>query len=268
MATFNLIAAPENLPAYGTRESPILDFKGKLDRTPDGKPKYFELAKDVAAMASVYGGTLLLRAHGGSQLARYEPLNDSEANEVCEAYQAAARDRCIPVPLLTTEKIPRESGYVVAVNIFPILDRSIAVKVKDAVEDRFGSDAYVFPVRLSTHAIPYSPESLPMLLNPAVRRIAILLESIPIDRRGAVTVYWAGYRRNTSDVAPVTPSIFELSSLDLEANVMMLRDKDTTFVVPLDDVESVWREVQTWSIRVRGHFENNAPRRYITRIRE
>jgi hypothetical protein len=60
MATFNVISAPEDLPAKGARESPILDFKGALDRGAGGGPDYFELAKDVASMASVYGGTLLI----------------------------------------------------------------------------------------------------------------------------------------------------------------------------------------------------------------
>ena len=78
MATFSVIATPEDLPAYGTRESPILDFKGALDRIEaTGKPDYFELAKDVASMASVYGGVLLLKAYGGSQLAKYEALSES-----------------------------------------------------------------------------------------------------------------------------------------------------------------------------------------------
>jgi len=53
----------ESLPPLGTREAPQLDFKEQLGRVKGGSgPDYFELAKDVAAMASAYGGTLLVGA--------------------------------------------------------------------------------------------------------------------------------------------------------------------------------------------------------------
>jgi hypothetical protein len=157
------------------------------------KPDYFELAKDVASMASAYGGVLLLQALGGSQLARYESMPDSEASDVCEAYEKAAKDRCIPVPLVVPQRIPFDIGFVVAVNVFPVLDRPVAVKVKDAINDRFGPDAYVFPVRLSTHAVPYNPENLPMLLNAEIRRKLILPESIPTSARDAVVFTWVAW---------------------------------------------------------------------------
>jgi hypothetical protein len=196
MATFDVIAKPEDLPPEGTRESPTLEFKAELCRLKvAGTPDYFELAKDIASMASVYGGALLLGALGGSQLAKYKPLSECDANEVCEAYQTAARDRCVPTPLITTEKIPVEGGFVVAVNVFPILDRPVAVRVRPIDAERFGSPAwaYIFPVRLSTHAIPYSPENLPMLLNPGIRRTIILLESIPEEGREKVLFTWIAW---------------------------------------------------------------------------
>jgi hypothetical protein len=38
VATFKVIVAPADLPDLGTRESPMLDFKGKLDRVQAGVP--------------------------------------------------------------------------------------------------------------------------------------------------------------------------------------------------------------------------------------
>jgi hypothetical protein len=162
VATFNVIATPSDLPALDEAESPILDFKGALVRIKGtSKPDYFECAKDVASMAGVYGGVLLIGAfENRGRLVKYEGLTDAEAEEACNAYQTAAKDRCVPVPLLTTEKIPRDGKIVVAVNVFPVLDRPVAVRVTPIVEDCFGSPprAYVFPVRLSTHAVPYTPD--------------------------------------------------------------------------------------------------------------
>jgi len=59
-------------------------------------------------MASVYGGVLLIGAEGGSQLARYNPLSESDANEACEAYELAAKDRCLPaVPVSPEDPLQR-----------------------------------------------------------------------------------------------------------------------------------------------------------------
>lgn len=270
MTTFNVIDSPEALPIVGTRESPTLDFKGVLDRIEaNGKPDYFEMAKDIAAMASAYGGTLLFRALGKSQLARYERLTEAEANEACEAYQTAAKDRCIPVPPVTPVKIPFDGGFVVAVNIFAILDRPVAVKVKDAVAERFGPDAYVFPVRLSTHAIPYSPENLPMLLNPVIRRTIILLEAIPTSGREKVTFTWHSW---TDDRWRPQMGTIELRIAGVDVNGNALRAQqgppDRTFELrlPLDDVDTVW-EVRPgeWSVRVSGAFDTTSGLRYVTR---
>jgi hypothetical protein len=58
--------------------------------------------------------------------------------------------------------------------------------------------------------------------------------------------------------------MFDLEAVDIEANVLLLNR--STFVVPLDDVESVWREGDKWCVRVRGYFEMNAPQGYRTRV--
>ena len=176
------IERPDQLPQLGERESPTLDFKCKLDRLDDGKVDSFELAKDVAAMASVYGGTLLVGAceEGRSgKLGVYKPLSAADATEAMDAYQLAARDRCRPVPLVSPVAIPLDQGSVVAINVMPVVEGPVAVRVRGDKSDGYGNDTYVFPVRVSTHAIMFTPEQLPMLMNPEVRRMAILLRSIP-----------------------------------------------------------------------------------------
>lgn len=255
MATFKSIMRPEDLPPRGTRESPTLDFKGKLDRLDDGtdRPDYFELAKDIASMASVYGGTLLLGAMGGSQLGKYEALPKKDADEAIEAYQTAQKDWCVPVPPIDPVRIDCPDGdFIVAINIAAVLDRPVAVKVKDAVQDRFGPEAYVFPVRLSTHAIPYSPENLPMLLNPAIRRTAILLESIPLGQRSAVALSWIAYLDQVGKATMATTPMSVLE-IDLECNVLRIELRTAKETIPLDDVEAVWKNRDgLWQVRVSG----------------
>ncbi len=199
-----------SLPALGTRESPQLDFKAVVDRVKGTSTiDQFELAKDVAAMGSVYGGTLLIGAcedRTTGQLTGFKVMSESEANAVVNAYQVAVRDMCLPQPLIDPVTIPHEGGFVVAINIHPVLDRVVAVRVTPIDAHRFGdrAQAYVFPVRLSTHAIPFTPEQIPMLMNAAIRRIVILIESIPKSERPDVNVLWEGFRHTESNNAAVS----------------------------------------------------------------
>jgi hypothetical protein len=217
-------------------------------------------------MASVYGGTLLVGAQGGSQLAQYVELTEADANEACEAYQTAAKDRCVPVPLLTVEKIPHGSGFVVAVNVLPILDRPVAVKVTTIPEDRFGSPprAYIFPVRLSTHAVPYTPESLPMLLNPAIRRVAILLESIPQPAREKVRFIWVAWY-DDKQRPHMSQAELLVDGVDLEGNVLRVLAGGSERI-PLDDVQAIWEhQPGRWTVRVAGAFDPNKGYQYESR---
>jgi hypothetical protein len=276
------------LPALGTRESPQLDFKAVLDRVKGNPttPDYFELAKDVAAMASVYGGTLLIGAcedRSTGQLAKYKVLTEDAAEEAVKAYQQAVRDMCLPQPLIDPVTIPHDGGFIVAINIFPIPDRVVAVKVTAIPAHAFGAQApaYVFPVRLSTHAIPFTPEQIPMLMNAAIRRIVILIESIPADERKEIAVLWEPFRRNATDVATVlaTRCMFDPSpnappSIDLDQNALRLlctepQAAQVQLRIPLDDIETVWKGSDgKWRLRVSGWFELNGPRSaYVTRRR-
>jgi hypothetical protein len=266
MPVFPGIERPDQLPKLGERESPTLDFKGKLDRLENGKVDSFELAKDVAAMASVYGGTLLVGAceeGRGGKLATYKPLSASDSTEAIDAYQKATRDRCRPAPLLSPRAIPFDAGSIVAINVMPVIEGPVAVRIRSDGSDGYGGDAYVFPVRLSTHAIMFTPERLPMLMNPDVRRMAILLQSIPKD--AAKVRLWMLVETPRARLAPQLPGSGpptayrseEVTELDVspERNVLICKRDGgrNTIWVPLDDVVSVSPERDDqWGVRVAG----------------
>jgi hypothetical protein len=279
MAVFNRM---ETLPPLGTREGPQLDFKAVLNRTKTGSTDYFELAKDIAAMASAFGGTVLIGAcenKSTGQVVTYKPLSAVEAEEVVKAYDKAMRDRCVPQPLIDPGTIPHEGGFVVAIHIHPVLDRPVGVKTKVVDGEKFGDDgAYVFPVRLSTHAISFTPEKLPMLLNPAIRRTVILLEGIPEAERAQLALltlpFLGGSGRDSVHVSTVYA---RLDEINLEANIAFftLLNHTTKAVtpdtvnIPLDDIETIWRESPTeWRIRLSGYFFSHTSRsEYVTRTR-
>jgi hypothetical protein len=275
MVTFARIVSPQDLPAIGARESPTLDFKTEF--TAHAHP--FEAAKDVAAMASTFGGVLLIGAIEDpltGELVRWKRMALADAQKVVATFEQTTQQRCLPVPLVNAIAIPHPDGdFVVAVNVFPVLDQPVGVRMKGDVADGWGGDAFVFPARLSTRTSFLRPDQLAMLMNPEVRRIIILLYEIPDAVPRRVEVHWAGFRRSATEVAPMTVTHFVLGDVILQENAVVLHPAppgDRSYVghalqVPIDDIEAVWRGMAMWSLRVRGHFEMNAPYGYITRAR-
>lgn len=127
-----------DLPAEHTFESNTLDFKAAPTESS------LEMGKDVAAFANAQGGTVLVGAHGGDRLERYNPMTVELAQSVA-AYDRAVRDRCAPAPLFSMQLIARDEGVVVAVNIQPFPGQVVGVRVlrKDKMERDSG---YFFPV--------------------------------------------------------------------------------------------------------------------------
>jgi hypothetical protein len=275
MTTFARIVSPQDLPAIGARESPTLDFKREL--APDAPP--FEAAKDVAAMASAYGGVLLVGAvedRATGKLVRWKPMALADAQRVVATVEQAAQQRCLPVPLVNVVAIPHPDGdFVVAVNVFPTLDQPVGVRTKGDPSLGWGDDAYVFPVRLSTRTSFLRPDQLAMLMNPEVRRVIILLHEIPMGPSPRVVeIHFAGFRRSAADVAQMSVSRFVLGDVILDENVVILHPTTgeraytgRALRVPLDDIEAVWKGTMTWSLRLRGHFDMNPPGEYFTRAR-
>lgn len=266
MTTFAVITEPGHLPKIGTRESPTLDFKAQVS-VRDGRADLFESAKDVAAMASAYGGVLLVGACETSstgELTHWKKLSLSEAQSVARTYDESARDRCRPVPVRDPRPVEHpEGGYVVAVNVFPVLDQPVGVRVRGDSSDGYGDAAWVFPVRLSTHTTFYQPEQLAMLMNPVVRRAAILLEGIPPEARESVFFHWVGHF-DTYQRPMMTKTELRVLGVDLAANVLRAqRGADPEMRIPLDEVVTVWERLPgRWSVRVIGAFpiEGSGPR--------
>jgi hypothetical protein len=100
-----------------------------------------------------------------------------------------------------------------------------------------------------------------MLMDPATRRIAALLESIPPDKRAAVTVI------STREGAQVTKQRFEIVRVDAQSNVLQVRGtpgEDQRVVrVPLDRIITAWQQDEdAWAIAVAGTFSKSTTGAY------
>jgi hypothetical protein len=259
------ILEPADLPKTGARESPTLEFKGNAAFFKDGKtPDTFETAKDIGAMASAYGGTIIVGAHGRERLATYKGFDGQEAERIAKMFEQAAQQRCSPPVPVNVAIISHEGSFIVAVNVEAVLTQPIGVKAPTDASKGWGGDAWVFHTRLSTHANEINPKDLPMYMNPKIRRIALLLEGVPEASRANVWLWWntvvpvtSVTRRERPENAHVT-----LNSVSIVENSVSFspEGKDQGQLrIPLEDVRAVWQSEgeagalgAAWSVRVTG----------------
>jgi hypothetical protein len=173
---------PTPLPIVGdTIERPVMDMKVKPRTFP------FERARDLAAFANHLGGTLLIGAHEtDQQLRAYVGMSDADAGSVLDGYSKAVASRCHPRPAVDFEQYedPGDATKrVVAINVQPSLNLVGVAIHADKVNEGWGDNAYVFPVRSGTDATYLQPEQLAMFMTPQVRRIAVMLSKIPKGTR-------------------------------------------------------------------------------------
>lgn len=261
------LTGPDNLPQEGAKHEDLrLDFKRTVD-TSDST----ELAKDIAAFANSSGGVILVGAAEGKNntLGKYQPMTQREAGEIKDAYALAVRDRCSPAPIHDAVLIPHDSGWLVAVNVWPFPGQPVGVSRRESGRGDADSAGWCFPMRTGTHAVFLKPEQLPMLMVPEPRRIAVLLDSIPSDRRTNICLVFqfqagSSTARTDLDLEEVNPlanvAVFRVSQSQPEGRLKLPAAQ--LLHVPLDGIASVWRtEGGAWSVCLRGTISvlNNKP---------
>lgn len=200
MALFRTITTTDDLPDIGAgRESGTFDFKGAAN--PADKR---ELAKDVAAFANALGGVVLVGAVEHEELGtlqKYSPMTAAFAESLKAAYETAVAEFCRPQPVLEVLRIQARSSprYVVAANVHAIPLGPVGVRWNDDMK----KTAWVFPLRTTTHTTFLTPTEIAMLMVPEIRRVAILLDSIPLDQRTGVILI-ANSRAGHADPRIVT----------------------------------------------------------------
>jgi Putative DNA-binding domain len=263
MGLFQTIERVDDIPAVGQSfETSCFDVKMKVDAR-----DHAELAKDVAAFANASGGVILVGVaqNDGKRI----PMSAGEATSVTEAYSQAVKQRCRPCPTIDPRVLDvgseqdgdPDKRFVVAVNVWPFPGQVVGVTCEVKTRKGGASDlgeAFKFPIRVGTHTDYLTPEVLPMLLSPDVRRMAILLDQIPQSERAGVKVIARFHFRGTNGrVLFVRSREIELKSVDAMRNSVVGEMKESDprgLVIPLDSVEKVWHSGKVWKVLVRGQF--------------
>ena len=97
-----------------TSESADLDFKATLDPS-KGK---IEFAKDVAALANVLGGYVLIGVStdlNGTRCTGFHCIEKALAAEITKVIEEQVKDRCRPTPVFNVRSIGREGTTKVVV---------------------------------------------------------------------------------------------------------------------------------------------------------
>ena len=231
---FSPLESIDGLPNIGSKvESELLDIKVKYD-----SDKQFEAAKDVAAFANRFGGTILIgAAEDKGKLSKWCPLDSRTAHDVAERlFEDKARQLLRPAPSFTQKQIAYESGYLVAINIWPSLRTPVAVKVNCAnAQNGYKGDAWVFPIRCGTQTHYLSPEEIPMHMEPKVRR-ALLLLSMINKEEDAVQIQYT----DTSNHLHTQEG--KLKSVELEKNIYtIITSGKQPLYFPIDTIETIYQ---------------------------
>lgn len=228
------ILAVDDLPEVGaaTTEHLTCDFKVKAAGS------RFEMAKDVAAFANCYGGTILLgAAEAIGAFGKYVPMDLASASIARREYEQAVRGRCNPAPLVSVDTIPYggEQEVVVAVNVSPAIATPVGVRVKGDVADGFGESAYASPMRVTTQTIYLQPGQLSVLMLPKTRLAVVLLSRFRGGDRLTLQ-----YLRAQHGGVYFEDAIFE--SVDPLLNRVRLKLGGLDRNMPLDAIESIWED--------------------------
>jgi hypothetical protein len=253
---FQTITSTADLPGIGLPvEGRALDFKGRVAfDTPEQRR---ELAKDVAEFANAMGGVILVGAYeANGRLGTYKGLTAKEAAEVKNAYETSAREFCAPVPTTDVQIIPLSdgSGFVVAVNAYPLAGQAVGLLwQRDG-----GCPAYAFPFRPGEKTVWLRPEQLPMLMVPEIRRMAILLDSIPLEERAEVDIVAVAHTGSAS-----SKNTLRFVRVDIQGSCVIFSEGGgggaiISTSIPLDAMKLVWRNFGRWSVMIRGTFQKKS----------
>jgi hypothetical protein len=230
------------------REQYVLEFKRQVD--PKNRA---ELAKDVALLANMYGGTLLVGAVERPEGVEYVGLPAACAQTTQEAYSLAVRDFCSPHPIFAVHEIPdpnQPDVVVVAVCVEPYPDQPVGAAAPDA-QGR-PTDAWRFPIRVRSHATFARPDQLMLWFNPTTRRTAIALSEIGTDS----TIRFFCDSQSHSGPRPYEGEA-RLTKWNVGENYVELQPTGNSnigpFRAPLEDVTSASKGLDgVWQLRLRG----------------
>jgi hypothetical protein len=251
-----------------TSECADIDFKATLD--PSTSKSKIEFAKDVAALANVLGGHLVVGASCDMNATRcigFHGIDGELAARVIKAFEEQVKDRCRPTPVFSIRSIalPDESKVVVVVAVEASPIAPIGVCLRQESGGHLVDRAWMFPYRVGSLTEYLIPDQFGVYESMSARRAAAFLASIPSDHRDLVNLRWvvgeamppgSGYGDGHTKHFESLRARFD--SVDLLGNVATFTDLSDRGQIdlPLDQIQSVWRttkkDTTSWEVSIVG----------------
>lgn len=267
-----------DLPPAG-RLQPAAQERGWLDFKITVAPnKVHEMAKDIAALANSYGGAIVIGVTDSHGVLAYSGISVAHAHTLQEAYQGAANAWCAPVPTVLPSPIimPGSELILLAVNVAPFLGGLVGANA--TIESRRldttqrNADAWLFPVRDSSHTRYLSPKEIPLHFDGHRRAITIRLLQLDQAGQANMSLFTAPeetepFRKLTGKSEQTGPAplvkmggkllgVFpDENRVEFEVNRKHSAKWGPAVIsIPLADIEDAWKD-GLWCIRVRGRVQ-------------
>ncbi len=240
----------------GRFENGIFDYKTTYDLST--KATRYDIAKDISAFASAFGGTIIVGVkEGGGNPVGWEAVENVACltKEIATALQAF----CVPIPVTPEECVLRVTPSL-ALQLIPCADAPpgdlnlVALNVRPDARGPIGvrtlregnlkpvDHAFTFPIRLDDQTRFVDPTELPMWMNSHERRIGLRLHQIP--RGQPVHIF-----QEAGDSVTVN-----IGDIDEHNSVVGFSRQIAKANVPLAFVDAVWMDPEdsSWCLKIQG----------------
>jgi hypothetical protein len=246
-------------------ENSTLDYKAKYDLS--NKATRCEIAKDVAAFANAFGGSIVVGViEAAGKLVKLESVPD--LSKLKEEVATALQLHCVPLTpgpeeheiwvspvdalrlLAPGSAPPPDDVRLVTLNVRPDSRGPIGVK-QLGPSGNILPDVFRFPLRVTDQTRFLDPTELPMWMNSHERRIAIQLRQVPIG--APIRVFQIRPAHTVHDPDWCMVHFQGVDEAAIVARFLMDSARGPAHV-PLPMISAVWQEPRdkSWTLKIDG----------------
>lgn len=242
-------------------EGADLDFKETLDPS-KGK---IEFAKDVAALANVLGGHVLVGVSTDMDRTRctgFHGVDKDLATKITKVIEEQVKERCWPTPIFNVRSfgLPDSPKVVVVVAVEASARAPVGVLLRQDKGGLLVDKGWAFPYRVGSLTEYLHPDQFGVYESMTARRAAAILSSIPLDERDKLILRWvvraalSGGGFGAGQSARLEEVEVRFEGVDPLGNAASFREPNGAgqLDIPLDQIQTVWRTKDRWAATING----------------
>lgn len=255
-----------------TSEGADIDFKATLDPS-KGK---IEFAKDVAALANVLGGHVLVGVStdmNGTRCTGFRCIERDLATKIATVIEEQVKERCRPTPIFAVQTVGPETDsqkVVLIITVEASARAPIGVLLRQDNGGTLVDKGWAFPYRVGSLTEYLHPDQFGVYESMTARRAAAILNTIPINERDRISLRWAVHSAQSGDgwgdgqTGRLESMPVRFVSVDLLGNAASFSRTalDASIDLPLDKIQTVWRSTSrsgtvSWAVSIDGSLQQH-----------